>query len=510
LDAAIAGANRLGLNLAANFLAFLLNAGMGFFLAPFIVARLGVAAYGLAQLALMMTNFAAIFTIGLTTMAARFISIEINKSNLKKANIYFNSALGANAAMAGFLLILSIPVIIFISNFFHIPADLLADTRWAFAFAFVNILIALLGNVFSVATFAQNKIYLSSLRNMEGNILRVVCLIALFVAFGARISFITLSATAFTIYIIFTDIYYTKKLLPKIKLQRAAFSLKAVKTLLKSGVWNSLEQLNSVIQSSLDLWLAGVLFGAAIMGNFAIAKTIPIFFIMMISSITAVFAPQFTMLFAQKKQAELLAAVRLAMKIMAIITALPAAFLLVFGDIFFALWQPGIDSALLSRLNALILVPILISCATQPLFKIFTVTNKLKIPAIVFFITGAANIALMLILHRFTPMGIFSIPAAAIIIRGLRTFTFNPIYAAHALEIPRFSLHPTIFKGLACVIIMLFTSYGFRLIFAVESWFMLIIAAIASGVLALLICVFLMFNRAEMQEIWGFVRSGQK
>ena len=455
----------------------------------------------MAQLATQMTGYVMIFTVALNSMAARFITIEINQNNNEQANLYFNSVLRANTVIAVILMVPAVLVSVYVDRIFHVPHDIIADVRWTFGFVFINTILILLGNIFTIATFVKNKLYLSSARSIEGNIIKIVLAFSLYGLLVPRVYYITLSFIFMSVYILFTNIHYTKKLLPEVKVSAKTYSGQAVFTLLRSGIWNALDQLSNVLLGSLDLWIANVLLGATLMGQYSLAKSMPLFLLLFIASVSSVFAPQFTILYAQEKKQELLAAADVSLKIMTVFVTVPVAFLFVFGDAFFRLWLPGEETPLLYALSNIILVPIVLSGNLQPLLNIFTVTDRLKAPAFSILIAGILNIVLTFILYYRTSLGIFSIPIASLIVRALKDLSFLPFYAAICLKQKWFVFFPAIFRNAFCFIMITVICYAFKNFFAVDSWLRFLIALVVCGIGSLIICVALLLGKKELAHL---------
>ena len=84
---------QLIINLIASIVATVVNYGISLLFTPYLVRTAGGEAYGFVSLANNMVNYASIVTIALSSVAGRFIAIEVHKGNQEKANIYFNSVL---------------------------------------------------------------------------------------------------------------------------------------------------------------------------------------------------------------------------------------------------------------------------------------------------------------------------------------------------------------------------------------------------------------------------------
>ena len=78
------------INLITNLLAFVINAGINFFLTPYLLEQLGTESYGFIGLANDFVGYANIFAMALNTMSGRVISVSYNRGEKEKANPNMN------------------------------------------------------------------------------------------------------------------------------------------------------------------------------------------------------------------------------------------------------------------------------------------------------------------------------------------------------------------------------------------------------------------------------------
>ena len=231
---------QLSINLLANLIAFFVNIGISFLLTPYIVSRLGNEAYGFIGLANNFVSYALIITTALNAMAARFITIEIHRQDNEQANTYFNSVLIANFIMCFFLGIASVVIVLNIGNIFNVSNELIVDVQWTFGLVFLNFIITVLVSVFNISTFVKNRLELSSIRNIIGNLLKLMITLVLFYFLPPKIMYLAIATLVSTVFIGIANAVLTKKLLPEIKLSFKKFKLDAIKTLISCGIWNSI------------------------------------------------------------------------------------------------------------------------------------------------------------------------------------------------------------------------------------------------------------------------------
>lgn len=492
---------RLAINLVANMISFGVNFGISLFLTPYIVKNVGSEAYGFIPLANNFITYVSIFTAALNSMASRFISIEINSKNFDKANKYFNSVLISNITIASILSLPSILITLNINKFLNVPNEILLDVKLTFAFIFINMGILLIGNVFSIATFAKNRLDLSSIRTIQGNIIRAIITIGLFVIFKPKIYFVTITLIIVTLYTIITNIHYTRRLLPEIHLNINDFDIQSIIILIKSGIWNSINQLSSVLLSGVDIIMANILISATVSGEYSIIKIVPNFIQSFVGMAVGVFIPKFIILYAKNEHSHLVDNVIKSTKVMGLLITLPIAFLIIFGDIFYSLWVPGEDIQKLQVLSIITIIPMIISGSINTLFNIYTVTNKLKIPSIVLLICGVINVVISILLIKFTNLGIFSIAITSSIIAIIRDLLFTPIYAAKCLELKWNIFYSSIVKGIKCSLVMMLVCIIIKNIFTINNWIMLVFAGILASMISIYININIMFSKKEKNNI---------
>ena len=73
------GNRQIAVNMVATILSYGISLGISFFLTPYIVSRLGAAAYGFLGLSNNIIGYTSLITVALNSMAGRFVSIHYHK-----------------------------------------------------------------------------------------------------------------------------------------------------------------------------------------------------------------------------------------------------------------------------------------------------------------------------------------------------------------------------------------------------------------------------------------------
>lgn len=487
----------LAKNMLANIVAFALNTIVSFFLTSYIVENVGDVAYGFVKLTNDFTGYASLITIALNSMSARYIMISLNRDE-KEAIKYYNSVIIANIILSGFLLVPSAVVVLTCNSWLSIPAGLLMDVRWNFVLVFLNFLLSLIFTTTGEVFYLTNKLYISSCINMNSVILRTVTIIVLFWVDKARISYIALASLIATIFVIVSNLYYKNNLLPNLKLDTKKFEWKKIKNLLSSGIWNSITKLSQLFTSGLDLLIANIFVDAKSMGVLSVAKTIPNMIVSFICSIANIFNPNLTQLYAQEKQEELKTAVKSSMRIMSLFVSIPNAILITIGIPFYQLWVPSQPARTIQILAILTVINSVVTGILQPIYSVFTITNRVKENSRVMIIYGIFSILTTLIVLKTTNLGVYAIAGVSLFGSLIVALGYHLPMGAKYLGLSKKTFVPEVLQSIFSFILLLIIGYGVSLVFdAGKSWLSWFITAGIIGVIGLFTNSLIVLKKSE-------------
>lgn len=489
---------QLAINMVANILNLIANLGISFFLSPIIVAKLGAESYGFVTLANNFVNYISLITIALNSVSGRFITIKIHQKDYEKANIYYNSVLMTNII---FCVILFVPSVIFIHNletFLNISSGIVLDVKVLFSLVFVSFYISIIGNVYSVATFAKNRLELAAARNTVLNVLRAIILICVFTMFSPNIIWMGMVSLLVAVLTIMTNINYSKKLLPELKLNIKEFRSSAVKELLSSGYWNTISQVGQILLNGLDLLLTNLFINPQLMGIVSISKTIPDILGSVAGTLVSAFSPSFTILYAKGKKLELLQEIKQSIKIVGIILGIPVGGWLAFGQDFFKLWMPTENSKLLYQLSVLASLTLFVNGGVSCIYNIFAVTNKLKVNSISLICSGGINALVVFILLKTTNLGVYAIVGTSTVILIFRNLFVSIPYAAKAcLGQKWYYFYGDVLKTAISTLGVYVIGMCMKKVIVVNSWWKLIFAGCVVAIISMIAEYFVVLNGKE-------------
>jgi len=489
-------------NMVFNLGVFIINTGISFFLSPYLIRTVGKEAYSFYPLISNIVQYSNIITAAIGSMAGRFITMEIYGNRFKEAEGYFNSVLLANWILSLFFCILTLFGVIYIADLLTVPEYLITDVRWIFALSALAMIVTINSDLLGLGTYIKNRIDLNSMMRMAWALVNVIIIILLFICCNASIVYIGIASLIASVVCVVINIIFKKTLLPELSIKPfSSFSLNKIKVLFSSGIWNSVNQLSNVLLTHIDLLVTNIFLGAAITGDFALVKMAPNLIYTLLALLTGSFIPNFNILYAKKEYDELLHEVKKSIKVVGVLICIPLGFLLVFADEFFSLWVPSSDSSFLYWLSFATVLPMVFGSSVNPVFGVFTITNRLKTPSIVLLLCGILNTVVICVLLKTTNLGIWSIPIVSGIQHVLRNFFFTPMYAALCLNQKFNVFYPAVCKSCMALIIVCITGYFIKMLCLDNNWFLLAFKAISMSAISLLLNVFIIFDNQERSYI---------
>lgn len=491
---------QLAINMLSSIVAFAVNLGINFFLTPFVVERLGVEAYGFLGLSSNIIGYTTIITIALNSMAGRFITICYQKGKIKEANQYFSSVFYSNLALSSIVALVLLLFLFNLESWFDIPNHLVIDVKLLFSFSILTTIVGLLGNVYAIATFIKNRLELSSIRQIVGNVIRAVLIIILFGFFPAHLWYYGIVSVIVGIYIVLTNIKFTRHLTPEFHLSTFDYNWEKVKELLSAGVWNLVNKLGNILSKGFNLVIANVCISAAAMGYYSLTLTIPSLIISLFAMISGVFAPIFTILYAQQKNEELKYEILKAIRICGFFANIPLVCLFAFGDDFYALWLPNEDSSKLQLLTIVGSINSVISMPLEPLWNVFTITNKLKYSTLFIFgqniIIFATLMASMLFVDS-PDYRLLILAGAGTFWNNVKNLTFLPMYGAHCLGINKFTFYKPLFKSVFSFAVSIGISLSLSMIFVIDTWISFVLVVLLISTICIIVNSVIILNSSD-------------
>lgn len=500
----------LVVSIAANLVSVVVSLGISFLLTPYLIDTAGKEAYSFFPLANNFVSYMSIITLALNSMASRFITISLVQKDVDKAHRYFSSVFFSNVLLSAILLLPCLVITVFIDHFLNIPTELVGDVRMLFGLVFASMIVNLIFSVYDVSTFATNRMDLRGGKDILQNVLRAALLILLYRFCAASVVYLGIAALFTMLFNGVMQYFFTRKLLPDYRVRLAEFDKTAVKEILSSGVWNSINSIGSILLQSVSLLIANIMIGAAEAADLSIVQTLSNLMTTVICAIYGVLLSRISLVYAQGNTDATVEEVRFSQKILGLISTTPGVLIIIFGKAFYSLWVPDIDAGYLQVLSIANIIPVLIHSSMWTVYGLNVTNNKLKQPALVLILTGAVSAVLSIILIQLFDMGILALPVASAVCNVLFYVVYLPAYAAKEMGVRPFTFYPHMGRSLVFCAVMILLLYPLVDRLAIGSWVAFFGYGAVAGCIGLVLYVLICFTKKDRTQLLDGFRSRLK
>lgn len=413
----------------ATVLSFLIS----FFLTPEITSRLGSEAYGFISLASTIVSYATIAMTALNSYATRFIAVEFHKGNTNSASRYFSTLVISSFVLSTTLFCVLLFVGVNIGSLVIVPNRLLVDVKCLMILVFVNFYITMASTCFSASAYIRNKLDVYGVFQTISYVVEAAVLLFCYTVLTTKIYYYGLGILAAGGVLLAGNLYIFNKYTPDIKIKISYFSCADLKTLLLNGIWNSINSIGNTLNSGIDLLIANLMLSPLAMGQLAISKTFSSVISRLIQLVSQAFQPMFLKFYSSSSSEMLDRQFTNSIFSSGYVSNLMFAGFFALCPVFYSLWIPDQNIELIYYLTMLTVACSLFEGPVNPLYYVYTLKIKNKIPCFVTLFGGLINVVGMFLLLKYTSLGVFSIPLMTTIVMGFINLVFNPIYIAYCL-----------------------------------------------------------------------------
>jgi O-antigen/teichoic acid export membrane protein len=211
-------ARHIARNVLFNWLGTIVTMAVGFFLAPFILHRLGNLAYGVWVLAMSVGAYLQLLDLGMQSSVLRFVSKGHTQGDHQGASEAVSAALWLRLQISALAIVLSIGLAAIFPVVFKVPAELASDARKAILLIGINSAIIMSIGVVAGVLSALNRYDLQNYVMLAQMALRVICVVAV-LRTGHGIVAIALCDLFTTLFANLLLIWVARRLYPELQIQ---------------------------------------------------------------------------------------------------------------------------------------------------------------------------------------------------------------------------------------------------------------------------------------------------
>jgi membrane protein EpsK len=478
-------------NLLFNSFSLLINIGIGIFYTPYLVRSLGIMAYGIIPLAMIINQYVTILTTSLTGSLTRFYAIEIEKKNFNVASKYLSTSLFVIILIVAITIPFFILVIINIDEVFNIPIPLINSAKILFNYTFLSFYLSIFSSFFNITLYAQNRLDVLNIINISRSFTKICFNVLFFEFITFDIKYIGISNFLAECSLFIISYYFFKRLNYKeVDIKIKHFEKASLLTLGLMTLWVLVHQIGDLTIYKINVFFINKFWSSTESGIIGAITDFGSYIIIVVGVITTLLGPLILQAFSKKNYEEVK---ELAIKnslIIGVITSIATSLLICFAPQFLKLWLGhGFENYSLWFILKMIDLPFF---AAAGVFSfVYRSWNEVKIPAILTVMIGLLNTSINYVFCKLsngdekyiTYILIFSAICSFIQAYGLGIFMLKKIYNEIQISTLLYSIP---FKFISVFIFVYLFSQITLYFFSINIWIELISCFVGIGSITLL------------------------
>lgn len=502
--------NQIHKNLLSNIASLLANVIIGLYYTPYLVNNLGLAAYGILPLTLIVNHYISVLSSSLTGALSRFYTISVQKEDYLYASRIFSTIL----IVIVLLTILLFPVIwLFISNLekvFNLPNDLLVISKLLFVFTLSGFFLSLFSSILNIILYAQNRLDLMNIIKISRIGLRFILVLIFFETLQINLIYVGIANCVTELFVLIISLCCFFKYSPKkIRVGFSLFDKSVLSGILGMTLWTIIHQMGDVFLYRIDNLVVNRFWGTIYSGALGAVSEFGIYISLIVSVISSLFGPMILIAYSKNRHEEVKKLAINNSLIVGILTSIFVGCLIAYSDLVINVWL-GEDYIIYSDWFVLKLVSLPLCAAAGVFAYVNKACNLVKYPALFTVLLGLVNISLLLVIAKFISfiqpiktVSLMLIVSSLIIIiqsYGLNSYYFNKVYTVNISNFMR-----NVIKILISIVLSYSIAKFSLQIFTPTSLFEILVSLTIIGLLNLFIAYLLLFNSEERKSLLSII-----
>ena len=277
-------------NVLFNWIATFANMAAGFFMAPFIVHRLGTVAYGVWVLAISVVTYLSLLDLGMQSSVLRFVSKGYTQGDHQAASDTLSAALWVRLQISALVVLLSVGLAIGFPIWFKIPLEMANEARKAVLLIGATTALTLSLGVFGGVLSGLNRYDLQSFVTLTNTTVRIIGVVLVLVMHHGIVAIAACEFVA----AVFSNILLlilARKLYPALRVRLAKPSKQVLRQIQSYSFYAFLTTVAVQLVYQTDNMVVGAFVSAAAVTFYAIGNSLCRYAGQIISSMTLTFVP---------------------------------------------------------------------------------------------------------------------------------------------------------------------------------------------------------------------------
>lgn len=298
-------AKQTKINFYTNIVALFANIGVGIYYTPYLVKSLGLAAYGILPLALIINQYISVATQTLTHAYTRFYSVALQKGDYDEASKDISSSMVVVLLISILIVPIGIWIIAKVDTLFSIPTELIVSAKYLFGFTILSFIVSLFSSLFNVTLYAINRFDLMNLMKIIRTVFKLIVVIALFETLSINVAWVGLTNLLTEILIVVMSLILFFKFKPKdVILSLSKFQKGVLYSILGMSIWVFIQLCGDTLLYRTDNLIVNHFWGTEASGALGAISEIGHYVTVMVSVLGSLFGPIILIAYAKEQHDE--------------------------------------------------------------------------------------------------------------------------------------------------------------------------------------------------------------
>ncbi len=396
----------------SNWFAMAANLAVGFFLAPFVVHRLGNLAYGVWILTVSTVAYLGLLDLGLASSVVRYVSKAYATQSHEEASELFSGVLWVRLQISAMVLLIAGTLAVLFPHIFKVPPGLAANARFAVLIIGLASATYMALGVYGSVLSALNRYDLRTYATLTQLIVRVVGVVSVLRA-GHGIVALAICELASVLIGSAIVLALARRIYPELRLQLGRPRREVLRKIWSYSFYAFLLTVAIQLIYETDNLVVGAVVSASAVTFYSIGNSLCNYARQLISAMTLAFTPAASGYDAQGESAKLRALYYHGTRATMIISLPIAITFLIRGTTFIALWMGPQYAPTSGPVLAILAVAFMLNAPNSVASSIAWGVGKHKIAAMWIVPEAIANFTLSIFLARW--IGIYGVAIGTLI-----------------------------------------------------------------------------------------------
>lgn len=495
------------INFYTNIVALVANIIVGIYYTPYLVKTLGLAAYGILPLALIINQYISVATQTLTHAYTRFYSVALQKGDYQEASKDISTSLVVVLLICVLLIPIGVWIVYNANNLFQIPTDLLHNAQILFGYTLLSFIASLLSSLMNVTLYAVNRLDLMNLLKIIRTIFKFIVVIVLFECIRVDVSYVGLTNLLTELLVLIISVILFFRFKPAdIHLSFKLFDKAILAAIVGMSVWVLIQLCGDTLLYRTDNLILNHYWGTIASGALGAISEIGNYVSIIVTVIGSLFGPLILKAYAKGNHAEVKSLFIEQSTIVGCLSAILTGIISGCGFPILEVWLgDGMGEYQWWLLIKMIVLPFYAAGGIMAL--VYRSWNKMKFPAIGTIVLGIVDIVLMIVICEIlNPDNANCILLLGALFSIAQCYVLNAISVSMIYNDCRSKFIPITTKIILTYLLCYLTGKTAVNLLDIHSLLGLGLTLVSLGVLMSVIVFFVILNKVERNSLLDIIK----